>query len=164
MPCGRRKPARRSLGSRTGSLLIVSHAVFLGLQTCFLVLHLCTAHTQSVFPATWQFAFGAEINWEFGINIYTLVYVKSVSNSGLLYSTGNYPQYPFFKKLFFIEEWLLHNVVLVSAIHRHISAISTRMSPPSWTSLPPLEVFTQHRVELLCIVQQIPTGCLFYIW
>ena len=33
--------------------------------------------------------------------------------------------------------YLLHNTVLVSAIHQHESAIGTHVSPPSWTSLPP---------------------------
>ena len=32
------------------------------------------------------------INWEFGINIYTLVYIKQMNNKELLYSTGNYIQ------------------------------------------------------------------------
>ena len=38
---------------------------------------------------------------------------------------------------FLIEGWLLYNVVLVSAIHQHESAIGIHMSSPSWTSLPP---------------------------
>ena len=33
------------------------------------------------------------INWEFGINIYTLLYIKEINNKDLLYSTGNYIQY-----------------------------------------------------------------------
>ena len=34
-----------------------------------------------------------EINQKFGINIYTLLYIKQVNNKDLLYSTGNYTQY-----------------------------------------------------------------------
>ena len=34
------------------------------------------------------------INWESGINRYTLLYVKQITNKDLLYSTGNYIQYP----------------------------------------------------------------------
>ena len=34
------------------------------------------------------------INWEYGINRYTPLYIKQVSNKDLLYSTGNYIQSP----------------------------------------------------------------------
>ena len=34
------------------------------------------------------------INYEFGIKRYTLLYVKWINNKVLLYSTGNYIQYP----------------------------------------------------------------------
>ena len=30
-----------------------------------------------------------EMNWEIGINIYTLLYIEQVTNENLLYSTGN---------------------------------------------------------------------------
>ena len=33
------------------------------------------------------------INWKIGIDIYTLLYIKQITNKGLLYSTGNYTQY-----------------------------------------------------------------------
>ena len=33
------------------------------------------------------------INQGFGINIYTLVYIKQITNKGVVYSTGNYTQY-----------------------------------------------------------------------
>ena len=33
------------------------------------------------------------INEEFGINVYTLLYMKQVNSNFLLYSTGNYIQY-----------------------------------------------------------------------
>ena len=36
---------------------------------------------------------GGGINWEFGIDIYTLLYIKQVTNNNLLYSTGNSTQY-----------------------------------------------------------------------
>ena len=36
-----------------------------------------------------------------------------------------------------IKGQLLYNTVLVSAIHQHKSATGIRMSPPSWTPLPP---------------------------
>ena len=32
---------------------------------------------------------------------------------------------------------MLYNIVLISAIHQHESAIPTLMSPPYWASLPP---------------------------
>ena len=32
------------------------------------------------------------INWEFGINIYTLLYIKQIINKDLLYVTGNSTQ------------------------------------------------------------------------
>ena len=33
------------------------------------------------------------INWEFGINRYTPLYIKYINNKDLLYSTGNSAQY-----------------------------------------------------------------------
>ena len=36
---------------------------------------------------------GREINEEFGINIYTLQYIKKIRNMDLLYGTRNYSQY-----------------------------------------------------------------------
>ena len=33
------------------------------------------------------------INQEFGINVYTLLYIKQINNKDLLYSTGNYVHY-----------------------------------------------------------------------
>ena len=36
---------------------------------------------------------GVWINQEFGIKIYTLLYIKQITNKDLLYSTGNYIQY-----------------------------------------------------------------------
>ena len=33
------------------------------------------------------------INWEIGIDIYTLLYVKQITNKDLLYSTGNSTRY-----------------------------------------------------------------------
>ena len=37
---------------------------------------------------------GGGIDWEFRINIYTLLYIKYIVNKVLLYSTGNNIQYP----------------------------------------------------------------------
>ena len=34
-----------------------------------------------------------EINWEIGMDIYTLLYIKQVTNKDLLYSIGNPTQY-----------------------------------------------------------------------
>ena len=34
-----------------------------------------------------------EINSEFGINRYTVLYIKQINNKNLLYNTGNYIQY-----------------------------------------------------------------------
>ena len=34
------------------------------------------------------------INWKVGIDMYTLLYIKQKTNKDLLYSTGNYVQYP----------------------------------------------------------------------
>ena len=36
---------------------------------------------------------GGGINWEIGIDIYTLLYIKQITNKDLLYSTGNSTQY-----------------------------------------------------------------------
>ena len=40
----------------------------------------------------------------------------------------------YFVLFFKLEDKLLYNIVLVSAIHQHESAICVHMSPPSWTS------------------------------
>ena len=37
---------------------------------------------------------GVGIDWEFGIDMYTLLYLKQITNKDLLYSTGNSAQYP----------------------------------------------------------------------
>ena len=36
---------------------------------------------------------GGRINWEIGIDIYTLLYIKQITSKDLLYSRGNYTQY-----------------------------------------------------------------------
>ena len=36
---------------------------------------------------------GRGINWEIGIDIYTPLYIKQITNKNLLYSTGNSTQY-----------------------------------------------------------------------
>ena len=36
---------------------------------------------------------GEQINWEFGINIFTLLYITQVNNKDLLQNTGKYTQY-----------------------------------------------------------------------
>ena len=36
---------------------------------------------------------GGGIDWEFGIDMYTLLYLKSITNEELLHSTGNSAQY-----------------------------------------------------------------------
>ena len=36
---------------------------------------------------------GGGINWDIGIDIYTLLYIKQITNKDLLYSTGNSTQY-----------------------------------------------------------------------
>ena len=36
---------------------------------------------------------GGGINWEIGTDIYTLLYIKEITNKDLLYSTGNSTQY-----------------------------------------------------------------------
>ena len=36
---------------------------------------------------------GGGIDWEFGIGMYTLLYLKHITNKDLLYSMGNSTQY-----------------------------------------------------------------------
>ena len=36
---------------------------------------------------------GGEINWEIGTDVYTLLYIKQITNRNLLYSTENPTQY-----------------------------------------------------------------------
>ena len=40
----------------------------------------------------YQMVNGGGVDWEFGINRYTLLYIKQINNKDLLYSTGNYIQ------------------------------------------------------------------------
>ena len=40
---------------------------------------------------------GRWVDWEFGISRYKLVYIEWINNRVLLYSTGNYIQYPIIK-------------------------------------------------------------------
>ena len=42
-----------------------------------------------------------------------------------------------FLKIYFIEVWLIYNVVLISAVQQSDSAICIPISPPSLTSLSP---------------------------
>ena len=42
---------------------------------------------------------GKGIDWEFGIDMYTLLYLKQVTNKDLLYSTGNCAQYSVITKM-----------------------------------------------------------------
>ena len=37
---------------------------------------------------------GKEMDWEFGFSRWKLVYIEWINNKVLLYSTGNYIQYP----------------------------------------------------------------------
>ena len=52
---------------------------------------------------------------------------------------------------------MLYNVVLVSAIHQHKSAIGRHMCPPSWTSLPPAT--PSHRSQWLQSTVALPVLC-----
>ena len=36
---------------------------------------------------------GGEINWEIGIDIYTLLYIKQITNKKIMYNTGKSTQY-----------------------------------------------------------------------
>ena len=40
---------------------------------------------------------GGEMDWEFGISRCKLLYIEWIDNKVLLYSTGNYIQYPVIK-------------------------------------------------------------------
>ena len=37
----------------------------------------------------WGWRQGEGINWETGVDVYTLLYIKQITNKDLLYSTGN---------------------------------------------------------------------------
>ena len=41
----------------------------------------------------WRGGGGGGMNWEIVIDIYTLLYIKQITNKDLLYSTGNSTQY-----------------------------------------------------------------------
>ena len=58
---------------------------------------------------------------------------------------------------------------MTSAIHQHELAIG-RYDPsvlnflPTFLLIPFFSVVTKHQLWVPCIIQQIPTGYLFYIW
>ena len=77
--------------------------------------------------------------------LFSLLFKKKLKYSWftMLYSFPVYRKvnsvfylYCFSKIYFLIEGKLLYNVVLVSAIHQHVSAVGIYMSLPSWPSLP----------------------------
>ena len=41
----------------------------------------------------WVGGGGGVINWEFGINIHTLLYIKEINNKDILYSARNTAEY-----------------------------------------------------------------------
>ena len=47
----------------------------------------------------------------------------------------------------FIRRWLFYNIVLVSSMYQHESAIDICMPPSSWTSLPPPTLFHPSRLS-----------------
>ena len=64
---------------------------------------------------------------------------------------------------------MFYSVALVSAIHQALNQPSVYMNPPSWTSHPlltpsHLSQLSQTAGSSSCVIQQIPTGHLFYIW
>ena len=79
----------------------------------------------------------------------------------------------FLKKIFFclvlIEGQLLDRILLFSVKPQHESATGIYMSPLSWTSLPsptPSHPLDCYRAPI-CVpwdIEQIPIGCLFYMW
>ena len=50
---------------------------------------------------------------------------------------------------------MLYNIVLVSPMYQHESAIGILMSPPTSHSIPPLEAVREPWVKASCIIQQI---------
>ena len=64
------------------------------------------------------------------------------------------------------EQQLLYNVLLISAVQQCESAICIHISPPSWTSLPPLHPTPPGHHRTLswapCAIHQLPNSHLFY--
>ena len=59
-----------------------------------------------------------------------------------------------FKNFFFVLEDNCFTILWwFFAIHQHESATGIHMSPPSWTSLPPLEVIAEDRLWTPCVMQ-----------
>ena len=64
---------------------------------------------------------------------------------------------------------MFHTIVLVSVIyHMNQPEVYLCFIPPealsTCHSIPPLQVVTENRVRVPQIIQQIPTGYLFYLW
>ena len=71
-----------------------------------------------------------------------ILYILSSNSLSITCTANTFSQKKkdsFFKLiyLFLIGRWLLYNIVLVSAVYQHESALDKHMSPPSWASLPP---------------------------
>ena len=54
---------------------------------------------------------------------------------------------------------MLYNIVLISALHQHESAIGIHMSPPSSTSFPPPTPSHPSVFFIFCVVFYVPILC-----
>ena len=68
---------------------------------------------------------GKEINQEFGISRYKLLYIKQINNKVLLYSTGNYIQYPVIhhNEKQYVKEYILNHLAVHEKLTHCKSAI-----------------------------------------
>ena len=111
-----------------------------------------------------------KVSKEFNIKrVITKFIIRNLLNGVLKYITSLpsgflFPNIFLVFFLFLIGGWILCNVVLVSPIQQHKSAINIYMFPLSWTSLTPSHPTGHHRAPCWapCFRQQLPTSNLFY--
>ena len=65
---------------------------------------------------------GGEMNWEFGINIYTLLYIKWINDKNVLKSTENCTLYPV---ITYNEKECEKNIYITGSLHHTLETNTT---------------------------------------
>ena len=88
-------------------------------------------------------------------------------NFGIQRNAASHGGHIFFQRFILTGGWLLHSSVLFSAVHQTRISHRSACVPSLSNSLPLLPtLLRRHRAPIWapCLIQQIPIGCLLYIW